>query len=364
MLKNIEHPNIIKCYLSFIEDEYLYIVMDYAEEGDLQTKIEKQKTTKRFFAEKDLWEMAWQMCWGLLHMHANDLIHRDFKAMNVLWKDKLLKIADLSESKTLNTTNYLKSKVVGTPLFLSPEIIKNENYDHRVDIWAFGWVMYHLAALEPPFSGSSMDILMKNIQFKTPKSLQGWFSVKLKEFIYKTLEKQKAKRPFITELFDMFPSSFQLSRDVDILNYNKLKMSEDVFQKKNAIDTGIYAIDTEFNAVKNRQLIKKNMQTFFPDQRIIVNTNEMNTITASFHNLSRKNAQKKLIHKHVVNKYIPDVENEYLSRGPKKNTRSCNISRVIKNQLEKVSTNIFIHRINMNIFMKHLTCPQISFRDP
>ncbi len=61
MLKNIEHPNIIKCYLSFMEDEYLYIVMDYAEGGDLLRKIDKQKTSKRFFAEKDLWEMAWQM---------------------------------------------------------------------------------------------------------------------------------------------------------------------------------------------------------------------------------------------------------------------------------------------------------------
>jgi serine/threonine protein kinase len=173
MLKNIEHPNIIKCYLSFMEDDYLYIVMDFAEGGDLLGKIDKQKTSKRFFAEKDLWEMAWQMCCGLLHMHANDLIHRDFKAMNVLCKDKLLKIADLSESKTLNTTNYLKSKIVGTPLFLSPEIIKNENYDHRVDIWSFGCVMYHLAALEPPFSSSNMETLLKNIQFKTPKSLQG-----------------------------------------------------------------------------------------------------------------------------------------------------------------------------------------------
>lgn len=58
--------------------------------------------------------------------------------MNVLCKGGVLKIADLGESKFLNTKNFLKGKIVGTPLFISPEVIKSENYDHRVDIWALG----------------------------------------------------------------------------------------------------------------------------------------------------------------------------------------------------------------------------------
>ena len=76
------------------------------------------------------------------------------------------------------------------------------------------------------------------------------------------LEKQKSKRPFITELFDMFPSSYQLIRDVDIVNYNMLKNRDEVLQKKNAIDTGIYVIDSEFKAMKNRQMEKKHVSTF------------------------------------------------------------------------------------------------------
>ena len=152
--------------------------------------------------------------------------------------------------------------MVGTPLFLSPEVIKKENYDHRVDIWALGCVMYHLAALEPPFVSENIENLLKTIQFKTPKPLQGCYSIKLKEFIYKMLEKQKSKRPFITELFDMFPSSYQLIRDVDIVNYNMLKNRDEVLQKKNAIDTGIYVIDSEFKAMKNRQMEKKHVSTF------------------------------------------------------------------------------------------------------
>jgi serine/threonine protein kinase len=57
-------------------------------------------------------------------MHANNLIHRDFKAMNVLVQGRILKIADLGESKFLSPSSSYRSGIVGTPLFLSPEVIK------------------------------------------------------------------------------------------------------------------------------------------------------------------------------------------------------------------------------------------------
>ncbi len=61
------------------------------------------------------------------------------------------KLGDLSESTMLSNLNYAKTKRIGTPLYLAPEIIKHESYDHRCDIWSFGVVMYHMATLEFPF---------------------------------------------------------------------------------------------------------------------------------------------------------------------------------------------------------------------
>ena len=85
-------------------------------------------------------------------MHANNIIHRDIKAMNTfLFEGKVIKVGDLGESRILGCTNFLKGKVVGTPLFLAPEVVREEQYDHRVDIWSFGCLMYHLANLFPPF---------------------------------------------------------------------------------------------------------------------------------------------------------------------------------------------------------------------
>lgn len=114
------------------------MVMEYADGGDLFSLIQKQKAAGKFFSEKKLWLFAWQITCGLLHMYNSDVVHRDLKSQNVMIKNGVLKIGDLGESRFLNQTDFCSGKTVGTPMFLSPEVIRHENYDHRVDVWGFG----------------------------------------------------------------------------------------------------------------------------------------------------------------------------------------------------------------------------------
>ncbi|CAI2384355.1 unnamed protein product [Moneuplotes crassus] len=257
--KKVSHPNIIKCHSSFIDSQNdLNLLLEYAQGRDLLQLIQERKITKRFLPEKLIWDYAWQICCAVLHLHAKDIIHRDIKATNILLsKDEesskfVIKLADLGESSELSTKDYLKGKKVGTPLFLAPEVIKNDNYDHRVDVWAIGCVLYHLAALEPPFAYSNYETLMNAIRYKNPRPLR-LFSKKLCNFIQIMLEKQKVKRPFIIDLFDMFPKGYSLTRDIDIENYNELKLKESSLIIKNDRDSGKQKINLEFNAMISRQ---------------------------------------------------------------------------------------------------------------
>lgn len=226
MLKNITHPNIIKCYASFIEDENLYIVMEYAEGGDLLSLILKQKEAQRYFSEQSIWKYAWQICCGMLHMHAQGIIHRDIKALNILISNGVLKIGDLGESRFLKETDYLHGKQVGTPMFLAPEVIKHENYDHRVDIWALGCVLYHIAALDPPFPNPDIDSLLSDIKYKSPKPLPGIYSSSLESFISKCLSKKISDRPFINHLIPLFPNH-TFTNYIDLKNYKNMQKSNE-----------------------------------------------------------------------------------------------------------------------------------------
>ena len=82
------------------------------------------------------------------------MIHRDIKCMNLLLTQnyKTIKLGDMSESRVLDHHSYIKTKkIIGTPLSLSPEVVKQEGYDQRSDIWAMGVALYSMACLEPPF---------------------------------------------------------------------------------------------------------------------------------------------------------------------------------------------------------------------
>jgi NIMA (never in mitosis gene a)-related kinase len=147
------------------------------------------------------------MCLGVLHLHTHDIIHRDIKCMNLLLKDNgsTLKLGDLSESRVLTHQSYIKTnKLIGTPQSLSPEVIKNENYDQRSDVWALGVALYHAACLEPPFVEDSMQALFKSILYKNPKPIHTCYSPRLSEFIFKMLEKKKNNRPLVIDLLEHF----------------------------------------------------------------------------------------------------------------------------------------------------------------
>ena len=161
ILKKLDHPNIIKFKEVFIQRNprpALNIVTEFADGGDLGQKIKKQKKVP--FSESQILDYITQICLALQHIHKKKIIHRDLKSDNVfLMKSGIVKLGDFGIAKGLQSTWEKAKTFVGTPYYLSPEIIANEPYDSKSDIWALGVLLYELISLD------HIEFLLNNYLF-------------------------------------------------------------------------------------------------------------------------------------------------------------------------------------------------------
>lgn len=111
------------------------IVMEYADGGDLQQLVNKHKDAGTFMGEDEALGYFVQICLGLKHIHDKSIVHRDIKSPNVfLTKDGLVKLGDFGVAKALDHTAAMAQTQIGTPYYLSPEIVAGEQYNRKTDV--------------------------------------------------------------------------------------------------------------------------------------------------------------------------------------------------------------------------------------
>eukprot|EP00667_Euglena_gracilis_P002140 EG_transcript_2140 len=146
VMKNLDHPNIVK-YLGAERDENtLKIYMEFIVGGSLAGLI------KNYGALTELMAQGYciQILEGLVYLHEKNIAHRDIKCDNLLVeKNGDVKLADFGQSK--DASEILKT-VTGTAYFMAPEVIKGEEYTLMADIWSFGCSVIEMLNGKPPFS--------------------------------------------------------------------------------------------------------------------------------------------------------------------------------------------------------------------
>ncbi len=194
-MRLLQHPNVIGVLDSFFDaGDHFCIVMEYAEHGDLQAALKKQ--AGRPMAEATIIKWISQLCDALVHVHARKILHRDIKSANIfLDKSDNIKLGDLGIGKALNGTNELARTVIGTPYFMSPELLLNQPYSYKSDMWAVGCLVFELCAQKPPYEARDMSsLVMKITQAPTPP-LPSVYSPALNELYQALMSKAPAKRP-------------------------------------------------------------------------------------------------------------------------------------------------------------------------
>lgn len=98
------------------------------------------------------------MCLALKHVHDKKIIHRDLKSSNVFLKvDNTILLGDFGIAKELKFSEEKANSQIGTPYYLSPEIIENKPYNKKTDVWSLGVLLYELCALKHPFEASNFQ---------------------------------------------------------------------------------------------------------------------------------------------------------------------------------------------------------------
>ena len=246
LLKQLDHPNIVKLFEYFSDKDKYYLITEYCKGGDLFDLIKK----KRKFSEMSAAYIMYQIFRALFYCHStHHLMHRDIKPENiVVFKENNtgedlygVKLIDFGIAKIFNKLDKNKEqKIKGSLNYMAPEVIKR-NYDEKCDIWSCGVILYILVIGTYPFNGNDKNEILYNIEhgnYTFPESFIQNSSPQIRDLIQQCLKvnpssrisaKQALEHPFfelyeIKEFFINVTESF-LNKTINNIKNYKIKNS-------------------------------------------------------------------------------------------------------------------------------------------
>ncbi|PVD29855.1 hypothetical protein C0Q70_09112 [Pomacea canaliculata] len=203
MKESLKHPNVVRYHKTFEENDRLYIVMELIEGATLADHFHslKEKLTK--FEEHRIWNIFLQLILALRYLHKEKgIVHRDLTPNNImLGENDKVTITDFGLAKQKRSDCSKMTSIVGTILYSCPEIVQNQPYGEKADIWALGCILYQMATLEPPFFSNNMLTLVKKIVASEYKPIpDGLYSERLTNTVRSCLTVSPEARPDVLEL--------------------------------------------------------------------------------------------------------------------------------------------------------------------
>ncbi|XP_008354754.3 serine/threonine-protein kinase Aurora-3 [Malus sylvestris] len=194
---SLRHPNILRLYGWFHDDDRIFLILEYAHGGELYGLL--RKTT--YLSEKQAATYILSLTEALAYCHEKHVIHRDIKPENLLLDHEgRLKIADFGWSVQSRSKRHT---MCGTLDYLAPEMVENKAHDYAVDNWTLGVLCYEFLFGIPPFEAESQKDTFKRIMkvdLSFPAEPQ--VSAEAKHLITRLLVKDSSKRLSLQKIME------------------------------------------------------------------------------------------------------------------------------------------------------------------
>ena len=309
-LKLFNHPNIIQIYEVIESSSSFYIIMEYAQGGELFNYIvEKEKLT-----EKETSFYFYQIIQGVKEIHNKKICHRDIKPENLLFtKNKILKIIDFGLSSEYE--EFLTTPC-GSPCYASPEMIKGKKYNGlSIDLWACGVILFAMLCGYLPFDDKNNKELFKKIvecRIDYPQEDEVILSENSLDLINKILNPNPQERIGVEDILEhpfmlygkkvynnvVKPDNFKqeeliidyMVNELGFINKNNIIEQYIHTNKHNNITTTFNLLkqkyfDGRFNYSYKERLTKKISKTDF--SKIILNNKNSNNNVSNLSNISK-----------------------------------------------------------------------------
>ena len=335
LMKKLNHPNITKILELFEDKEYILIIMEYINGGNLFSFLKKHRKV----SEKTAKLLYRQIILGIKYMHQQGIVHRDIKLENILIDlNNNIKICDFGIGRVLSSPEQPLFDQCGTPMYIAPEILlcsKEKGYKgFPVDIWSSGIVLYILLSGTLPFSfkNSSSSLSESNesnlsednnnnteLQYsiinKEPKEIEN-ISKEAEDLLKKILKKNPEKRitceeilnhPWMKGISDTNKYHLFTKAEINVLSktYVDYRKDENENLKESFTISNLF-IDNKDNLKKNNS--EKNAET-------------KSSILAPFNSVDKSNDEDDLSNEELImddfnNKKIR-IENDIIKVGNK-----------------------------------------------
>ncbi|KAM4608888.1 serine/threonine-protein kinase SIK1 [Polymixia lowei] len=196
IMKLLNHPHIIKLYQVMETKDMLYIVTEYAKNGEMFDHL----TSNGRMSEDEARKKFWQILTAVEYCHRHHIVHRDLKTENLLLDSNMnIKLADFGFGNFYNAGEPL-STWCGSPPYAAPEVFEGKEYEGpQLDIWSLGVVLYVLVCGSLPFDGPSLPALRQRVtegRFRIPF----FMSQDCENLIRKMLVVDPAKRISVAQI--------------------------------------------------------------------------------------------------------------------------------------------------------------------